>query len=40
MAKFSQELFDEIVEESMREKRSFMEMMAELDCDEEDIYAA
>jgi len=37
MAKYSQELFDEIVIEFMREKRTILEMCAELDCDEEDI---
>lgn len=40
MAKYSQDLFDEIIEEMMREKKTIMEMMAELDCDEENIYAA
>jgi len=40
MAKYSQDLFDEIIEEMMREKKTLMEMMAELDCDEENIYAA
>ena len=40
MAKYSYELFDEIVTEMMREKRTMMEMMAELDCDEENIYSA
>jgi len=33
MAKYSQDLFDEIIEEMMREKKTLMEMMAELDCD-------
>ena len=37
MARFSEELFDEIVTEMMREKRSMMEMMAELDVDDEKI---
>jgi hypothetical protein len=40
MAKYSQDLFDEIIEEMMREKKTLMEMMAELDCDEEAIYSA
>lgn len=40
MAKYSQDLFDEIIEEMMREKKTLMEMMAELDCDEENIYSA
>ena len=35
MAKYSEELFDEIVQEMMKEKRTMMEMMAELDVDEE-----
>ena len=34
MAKYSIELFDEIIEEMMREKKTIMEMMAELDVDE------
>ena len=37
MAKYSEELFDEIVSEMMREKRTLMEMMAELDVDDEKI---
>ena len=37
MAKYSVELFDEIVMEMMREKRTMMEMMAELDVDDEKI---
>ena len=37
MAKYSDELFDEIVSEMMREKRTMMEMMAELDVDDEKI---
>ncbi len=40
MAKYSLELFDEIVIEMMREKRSMMEMMAELDVDDEKIIDA
>lgn len=38
MAKYSEDLFDEIVIEMMKEKRSLMEMMAELDVDDEKIY--
>ena len=34
MAKFSQDLFDEIVEEMLKEGRTLMEMMAELDVDD------
>jgi hypothetical protein len=37
MAKYSVELFDEIVTEMMKEKRTLMEMMAELDVDDEKI---
>lgn len=37
MAKYSTELFDEIVIEMMKEKRTLMEMMAELDVDDEKI---
>lgn len=40
MAKYSLELFDEIIQEMMKEKKTFMEMMAELDCDDNAIYAA
>lgn len=40
MAKYSLELFDEIIEEMMREKKTILEMMAELDCGEAEIYAA
>lgn len=40
MAKYSTELFDEIIAEMMRENRVMMEMMAELDCDEDAIYAS
>jgi len=35
MAKYSQDLFDEIIGEMMREKKTILEMMAELDADEE-----
>lgn len=35
MAKYSQDLFDEIIEEMMRDKKTIMEMLAELDCDED-----
>jgi len=37
MAKYSVDLFDEIVTEMMKEKRTLMEMMAELDVDDEKI---
>lgn len=37
MAKYSHDLFDEIVVEMMKEKRTMMEMMAELDVDDEKI---
>ena len=40
MAKYSQDLFDEIIAEMMKNKKTLMEMMAELDCDEESIYSA
>jgi len=40
MAKYSQELFDEIVMEMQKEKRTMMEMMAELDVDDEKIVEA
>ena len=40
MAKYSADLFDEIIEEMMREKKTIMEMLAELDCEEEQIYAS
>jgi hypothetical protein len=33
-------LFDEIIEEMMREKKTILEMLAELDADEEQVYAA
>jgi hypothetical protein len=35
MAKYSMDLFDEIISEMMRDKKTIMEMLAELDCDEE-----
>jgi len=38
MAKYSLDLFDEIVIEMMKEKRTLMEMMAELDVDDEKIH--
>lgn len=34
MAKYSTELLDEIIEEMMRDKKTIMEMMAELDIDD------
>ena len=37
MAKYSVDLFDEIVEEMIKDKRTLMEMMAELDVDDEKI---
>jgi len=40
MAKLSKDLFDEIVEEMLKEKRSIMEMMAELDVDDQAIFDA
>ena len=40
MAKYSHELFDEIIEEMMRDKKTILEMMAELDAQEAEIYAA
>ena len=40
MAKYSTDLFDEIVTEMMKEKRTLMEMMAELDVDDEKIAEA
>lgn len=40
MAKYSTDLFDEIVKEMMREKRTILEMMAELDVEDDVIYAA
>lgn len=40
MAKYSVELFDEIILEMMIAKRTTMEMMAELDCDDDKIIDA
>eukprot|EP00352_Strombidinopsis_acuminata_P005186 CAMPEP_0176366192 /NCGR_PEP_ID=MMETSP0126-20121128/21012_1 /TAXON_ID=141414 ORGANISM="Strombidinopsis acuminatum, Strain SPMC142" /NCGR_SAMPLE_ID=MMETSP0126 /ASSEMBLY_ACC=CAM_ASM_000229 /LENGTH=62 /DNA_ID=CAMNT_0017723523 /DNA_START=1054 /DNA_END=1242 /DNA_ORIENTATION=- len=40
MAKYSQELFDEIIEEMMRDKKTIMEMMVDLDVDENAIFEA
>ena len=40
MARYSQELFDEITIEMMKDKRSMMEMMAELDVDDDKIIEA
>mmetsp|Transcript_21632 Transcript_21632/g.28974 ORF Transcript_21632/g.28974 Transcript_21632/m.28974 type:complete len:111 (-) Transcript_21632:46-378(-) len=40
MAKYSHELFDEIIEEMMRDKKTILEMMAELDAQEAEIYAS
>lgn len=40
MAKLSKDLFDEIVFEMMKEKRTLMEMMAELDVDDQSIFDA
>ena len=40
MAKYSIELLDEIIEEMMRERKTVMEMMAELDVDENMVYAS
>lgn len=40
MAKYSQDLFDEIIAEMMREKKTILEMMAELDAGEANIYAS
>ena len=37
MAKYSQDLFDEIVLEIMQKKSTMMEMMAELDVDDDKI---
>ena len=37
MAKYSQELFDELVFTMMKENRTMMEMMAELDVEDEEI---
>ena len=38
MAKYSKDLFDEIIAEMMKEKETLLEMMAELDADEGSIY--
>ncbi len=40
MAKLSKDLFDEIVDEMLKDKRSLMEMMAELDVDDQAIFEA
>ena len=40
MAKYSIELLDEIIAEMMREKKTVMEMMAELDVDDTAVYAS
>ena len=40
MAKYSVELFDEIIQEMMKDKKTIMEMMAELDVDENTVFAA
>jgi predicted ester cyclase len=40
MAKYSLDLFDEIVDEMIKDKRSVMEMMAELDVEQEAIFEA
>ena len=40
MAKLSKDIFDEIVEEMLKEKRTIMEMMAELDVDDQAIFDA
>jgi hypothetical protein len=40
MAKYSHELFDEIITEMMKDKKTLMEMMVELDCDDQAIYAS
>ena len=38
MAKYSKDLFDEIIAEMMKDKKTLLEMMAELDADEGSIY--
>lgn len=38
MAKMDKNLFDEIVEEMMKDKKSLLEMQAELDVDEQIIF--
>ncbi len=40
LAKLDQNLFDEIVEEMTKDKKSLLEMMAELDVDEQNIFDA
>jgi len=40
MAKYSTDLFDEIVKEMMNDKKTIMEMMAELDVEDFSIYDA
>ena len=40
MAKYSHDLFDEIIEEFMKEKKTILEMMAELDATEAEIYTS
>lgn len=40
MAKLSKDLFDEIIDEMLKEKKTLMEMMAELDVDEQAIFDA
>jgi hypothetical protein len=40
MARYSLDLFDEMVEDLLKLKRTTMEMMAELDCDDEAIMDA
>jgi len=40
MAKYSTELFDEIVKEMMNDKKTIMEMMAELDVEDDAIFKA
>ncbi len=40
MAKYSTDLFDEIVKEMMNDKKTIMEMMAELDVEDFAIYDA
>ena len=40
MPKYWHEFLDEIIEEMMREKKTILSMMAELDCFEADLYAS
>lgn len=40
MAKYSLDLFDEIVDEMRKDGRTVMEMMAELDVEQESIFEA